>query len=185
MTQQGFGPPGPHAPGHPPADAPAAHLRAPRHRPWSTVVLVVHALGTALGVVLTGGGVALVVAGAAPRPPSDGIYEPWEIFFGGLLVIVGLAVLVVSVVLTVVTARGRRAADRGRAGLLTGAAIAVISLGGLGVLGSLTAGDPLAVVTLALPPALYALLGMALLRRLRSNPPPPVSDGSSSLTAWH
>ncbi|WP_199423375.1 hypothetical protein [Actinotalea solisilvae] len=53
------------------------------------------------------------------------------------------------------------------------------------MLGAFSGGDPLLVLTVALLPGLYCLTGVALVRRLRTARPPVVSDGSSSLAAWH
>jgi len=136
-----------------------------RHRPWSTVLLVVHVVGLVAGVVAVVGGVAIaVVAGAQTPDPADGIHEPWGIVIGGVLAVLGVVVLLAAGALTALTAWGRRAADTGRPGPLRGLAIAVVVLAGLGWVGSLAAGDLLSLLVWSVLGGLYALLGFLVLR---------------------
>ena len=106
------------------------------HRPWSTVLLVVHAFGVAAGVVALGYGVVLFAV-AVSNPPPDSLhrYEPWGFAIGGFLAVVGVVVIVAAVVITVQTVQGRREADQGRPGVLHGLAITTMTLAGVGAVG--------------------------------------------------
>ena len=138
------------------------------HRPWSTVLLVFHALGLAAGVVAVGCGVALI-AEAFRNPPSDSRpgYEPWGFAFGVAFAVIGAVLIVATVVLTVVTVKARRAADQGRTGVLQGLAITVVTLAVIGALNSLAGGVRWFLVGLVLC-GIYALPGVFILRAMRA-----------------
>lgn len=141
-----------------------------RHRPWSTVLLVVHVVGLVVGVGAVVGGVAIAVAAGTQTPdPTDGIYEPWGLVIGGVLAVLGVVALLAAGALTALTAWGRRAADTGRPGPLRGLAIAVVVLAGLGWAGSLAAGDLLSLMVWSVLGGLYALLGFLVLRATGSD----------------
>lgn len=139
------------------------------HRPWSTVLLVVHALGVVLGSLAALGGVVIFVVTATAAPPTDdGINEPWGLVIGGVMAVVGGLMLAASIPLSVLSVRGRRAADEGRPGTLHGVAIAAVALGGVGLLGQLSTGDPILSLFGLLFWGLYVLLGIAVLRATRT-----------------
>lgn len=140
------------------------------HRPWSTVLLVVHAFGVAAGVVAVGCGVVLfaVAASAPPPEPADGINEPWGLFIGGFLAVVGIVVGVPAGVLTKLTVAGRRAADQGRPGVLHGLAITVVALAGIGAVGSLAGGFTFLFLVGLVLCGIYALPGVLILRATRA-----------------
>lgn len=167
-------PPGhPGAPGAPPHPGEYARVDAPgvpvTHRPWSTLLLVVHSLGVVAGTLVALGGVVIFTIAATAEPPRDtGINEPWGLVIGAVMAIVGVAMLVASIPLTVLSVRGRRAADHGSPGMLHGVAIAVVAIGGIGVLGQLATGDLVISLFGLVLWGLYALLGFLVLRSTRT-----------------
>lgn len=171
---QHAGPTGPPVAPEPPRDV---LLHAPDdanaplvpHRPWSTVLLVVHAFGLVVGTLFALGGAVVFAIAVSATPPDDGIYEPWGLVIGAFMAVVAVVMLGASIPLTVLSVRGRRAADRGRPGMLQGVAIAAVALGGVGALGQLLTGDPVLSLLGLLLWGLYALLGFLVLRSTRTS----------------
>lgn len=152
---------------HVPGDA---YVPLVPHRPWSTVLLVVHALGVVIGSLVALGGVVIFAVAAGATPPDDGIYEPWGLVIGAVMAVVAVVMLGASIPLTVLSVRGRRDADRGRPGMLHGVAIAAVVIGGVGALGQLLTGEPVISLFGLLLWGLYALLGFQVLRSTRQSP---------------
>ncbi|MBX9245582.1 hypothetical protein ICW40_12295 [Actinotalea ferrariae] len=146
------------------------------HQPWSTVVIVLNGLGILAGVVTTGAGIALAVADSSASS-SQAVFAGLGMMIAAVITVVGLAVLAVAVLVTVLTVRGRRAAERGRSGQLLAVAIIHVALGASGVLGPLSSGDVSTALMGSLPPVLYGLPGVMLLRLIRSATRPLARSG--------
>lgn len=140
------------------------------HRPWSTVLVALNAMSALGGVVATVSAGRLLVVEASPANQST--FATLGLVIVSVVLGVALLVLAVAVLLTVLTVRGRRAADQGRPRLLTGVAITDLSLGGLGVLAAAASGSPATAAAGLLVPLLFALPAIMLLRTLRSTAPP-------------
>jgi hypothetical protein len=134
-----YGPVGPHAAyGVPPwMLAPAV-----KHRPWSTFLVVLLSLGTAIGgLVMIGGltrgafneGMTAQIVGVGVDELSRSDIDR----AAPLIVGVGVVTFAVAVTLLILTVVGRRQADRGRVGLLRGAAIAFLVLAILSAINAL------------------------------------------------
>jgi hypothetical protein len=161
---------------HAPGDA---YVPLVPHRPWSTVLLVVHTLGVVVGALFALGGVVIFTIAASVTPPDDGRYEAWGVVIGtsmalatgvalgAFVAVAAVVTLGVSIPLTVLSVRGRRAADSGRPGMLHGVAIAAVALGGVGALGQVLTGEPVLSLLGLLFWGMYALLGIAVLRSTR------------------
>lgn len=130
-----------------------------RHRPWSTLLLVVHWFAVIGGGLLIGLAVVAFVAQATAPPLEPGESgEAWGIAIGMIAGTVGLLVFLPSLTLLVTTTRGRRAADQGRAGTLRTAAVATVVLGGLAMVASaLSSGSTRHIEDAVVPLVLAAL----------------------------
>lgn len=160
--------------GPPPVDA-----RVAAHRPWSTILLVLHWVGVVVGGVLTVLGiVVLAISAAGSREVEYGMYEPWGFLIGGVVLVAGGAALAVSLPLLVFTIKGRRGAREGRFGILFGVGIAAVCLGGLSVLGSLASLEPVSISTTLLLSGGYAFVGVRLAQATRT---PRVGPPGASL----
>lgn len=137
-----------------------------RHRPWSTLLFAVNALPLVLGVLAFVGGVILVAVGLVPRH-TEGPHEPYGLVIGAFLIVAGLIGAAVSGVLVALSVKGQRAADSGRPGLLTGAAVTSVALAAAGVLSTVPAGLPGSLFGLVLFGA-YAAPGVGLLVTMHS-----------------
>lgn len=140
------------------------------HRPWSTVFLVAHAVVGGLGLLAVGG--AALVVGLTllnqPGPGYEGINEPYGLVIGAVLVVVGVPLAVAQAVLVVLATSGRRAADAGRTGQLTGVAVASLGLAALGLMVWVTAGGLAGLVAGVPVFGVYAVPGVGLLLGMRS-----------------
>lgn len=158
---------------------PPVETRVATHRPWSTILLVLHWIGVVVGGVLAVIGLVVLGISAAGAAEVDyGMYEPWGFLIGGVVLVVGLVALAVCVPLLVFTIKGRRAASEGRFGMLFGVGIAATCLGGLSVLSSLAGMEPVTVTTALLLAGSYTFVGVRLAqatRRPRVGPPPGTS----------
>lgn len=98
------------------------------HRPWSTLLLAAHVVGTAAGAV--GLVVAVVLAAMAIRPPADpdAINEPYGLVVGAVLGVAGLVAVGVGVGLWVATVAARRSADAGSSSSLRVLSIVALAL---------------------------------------------------------
>jgi len=151
----------PHRVEHPPGVTGGGSLVP--HRPWSTVLLVVHALGVPAGVAVVVYSVVMVVAAYAPPDPEDGINEPWGLVIGPVLAAFGVGVIVAAVVLTMLTVHGRRAADQGRPGWLHGLAITAVVFAAMGAVGSFVFAVPVGLVLCGI----WELTGVLVVRSTR------------------
>ncbi|WP_159808913.1 hypothetical protein [Cellulomonas citrea] len=109
------------------------------HRPWSTILVLVHATCMAIGLVAIVGG-AVIAARDYSTPPDQRGPDAWGVALGALLIGVGLAMTVADGILTVTTVRGRRVADQGWPGPLRTAAGATLVLALIGACVSLVGG---------------------------------------------
>ncbi|WP_019134922.1 hypothetical protein [Cellulomonas massiliensis] len=140
------------------------------HRPWSTLLLLAHAVVTAAGAA--GLVVAIVLAATAMRPPADpdAIHEPYGLVIGALLGVAGLVAVGLGAGLWVAAAAARRSADAGSSGSLRVLAIVALVLAGVVAAALVTAGG-----LLGLPLALvvcgpYAACAVRLLRATSTAP---------------
>ena len=149
---------------------PPPPVRPVPHRPWSTLFLVVHAVVGAVGVLALAGAALAVGNDLAYRPgPGDtGIDEPYGLVVGAVLGVVGLPTVIVSALLIVLATRGRRAADAGAPGLLTGTAVTSLVVAGLGLMGSIAFGGLYGLATGVPLFGVYATPGIAVLVGARS-----------------
>lgn len=145
-------------------DSPALPPDRVPHRPWSTILLVIHVLGLAAGILALGFGVAFVVAAAIERSDPDGINEPWGLVIGMLLMVGGGAVGVIAGIVTKLTVAGRREAEQGRPGGLRTVAIVVLAFAGVWCVATLNGFSVWFVFG-----GLYALPAVFLLRATRSS----------------
>lgn len=140
-----------------------------RHRPWSAVLLVLHAIAAVFGAAVLAIGVYAFVGDLrAPSPEEGGSPDAWGVFLGVLFGVAGVGVLVPATTLGILTGRGRRAADQGSPGTLRGVAISTLVLAGIAFMLCLTAGDPgmpLVWLVLAGP---FVVAAIVLLARMRS-----------------
>lgn len=136
------------------------------HRPWSTVLLVFHVLQLVAAVFLLGAG--LIAATVLGGDPAGGDMAG----FGGLFVMIGLiagAVLLgVSVLLLVLTRRGRARADQGQPGTLFAVGIIATALGALSLAGLIGGGEPVYVVVNLATSAVYTFAGVRTIMAARS-----------------
>lgn len=103
----------------PPAQAGAAVVR---HRPWSTVLLVLFSLTLVPTIA------AIVFGGITRFRYSDDGPDGFRAFIGSVLVVVGTAGTLVAAALLVLLVLGRRRADAGAPRTLFGVAVAVVTL---------------------------------------------------------
>ena len=147
----------------PPVETPVA-----THRPWSTILLVLHWIGVVVGGVLAVIGlVVLGISAAGSREVDYGMYEPWGFLIGGVVLVIGGVALAVCVPLLVFTIKGRRAASQGRFGMLFGVGIAAACLGGLSVLSALASMEPVSITTALLLSGSYTFVGVRLTQAAR------------------
>jgi len=138
-----------HAPGDPPTTLSPAPRASARHRPWSTVLLVLDGVGIGAGGALLVTAAVLAVQHVvivSERESGDGIYEPWGLVAAAAAGIAGLVLLAALVPLLVATRRGRVRADAGRPELLSRAALVSACLALLPVLSPVLLGDLLTMV---------------------------------------
>ena len=148
------------------------------HRPWSTILLVVHTLALTVGVLAMGFGVLLLAAGS--RESSQGSMNLAPAFgmvfgIGGLLVGVPLGVL------RRMTVVGRREAEDGRSRPIRNAAAATVVFTGIGAVYSLNFSFEPGLLLFGL----YALPAVLLLQATRegataSGPQDPLRPSPSS-----
>lgn len=140
------------------------------HRPWSTLLLAAHILGTAAGAVGLVVAVVLAATSMVPPPEPDAITEPYGLVIGAVLGVAGLVGVGVGVGLWVATVAARRSADAGSSSSLRVLAIVALVLAGVVAAVLVTAGG-----LLGLPPALvvcgpYAACAVRLLRATSTAP---------------
>ena len=142
-----YRPPGSRAPTGPPVP----------HRPWSTILLVLHTLALIAAVLALGIAVLAFVANARPAPEgSIDLAFAVGLVFG----VAGLVVCVSVGFLRRMTVAGRREADQGRARAIRNAGATTILVAGLGAFYSLRFSFEAGLVACCL----YALPAVFLLR---------------------
>lgn len=137
--------------------------QAAKHRPWSTVLLVYHAVEVAVGVVVTVLGMRYLGSGGGRS--GDRI--------GGSLLVVGFVVMAVTAALVAMTLVARRRADGGRPRLLFVVGLLAAGFGCASVTGALQDASPGSLVVGLAVAGPYAYAGVATAqaaRRRRQSP---------------
>lgn len=145
------------------------------HRPWSTVLLVIHSLGLVVGILALGlGAVAYISIYNAPPPDPGEAGESWGAFIGMFFGIGGLVIGLPSATLTRLCVVGRRNADDGRPQVLRSVGVFALVFAGLGAAVSIVYAFPAGLVYCILS----ALPAVFLLRTMRAGP--DAEDGTDA-----
>ncbi|WP_250444499.1 hypothetical protein [Actinotalea sp. C106] len=140
----------------------------PPHRPWSTVLLVLHWLAVTAFCLLVGSGVVLLAMGTEPSPPGSESADALGTALAESAIGYGAVLLALAIALAVLTSRGRRRADHGRPATLRNVAIAAAGLGAVSCVGLLALRElisppiPLVVV------ALYTAVAVRTVQTVRA-----------------
>ena len=134
------------------------------HRPWSTLLLAAHIVGTAAGAAGLVVAVVLAAASMVPPPEPDAISEPYGLVIGAVLGVAGLVGVGVGAGLWVATVAARRSADAGSSNSLRVLSIIALVLAGVLAAALVTAGGVRGVPLAFVVCGPYAACAVRLLR---------------------